>query len=194
MASSDNVLRAGLTPKRVNVSELLKLLDFHPAEPAVLHPVAASLLEPGPPGVPESGMQAVGEAAGQAVEGSRPHAGEPGLIYPTPIDDFQLSRLDLSDYPTGLPAGRPQILLCISGAADLRDDTGHSINLSRGQSAYLSASDTGITIAGEALPSEPPSAFAGQCPVRYCPAGDCRLRRVWGPRAAVTPDPGNTCR
>ncbi len=149
MASSDNVLRAGLTPKRVNVPELLKLLDFHPAEPAVLHPVPASLLEPGPPGVPESGMQTAGEAAGQAVEGSRPHAGEPGLTYPTPIDDFQLSRLDLSDYPTGLPAGRPQILLCISGAADLRDNTGHSINLSRGQSAYLSASDTGITIAGE---------------------------------------------
>jgi mannose-6-phosphate isomerase len=148
MASSDNVLRAGLTAKRVNVPELLKLLDFHPAEPAVLHPVPASMLEPGTQSVPESGTQTVGEAEGRAVEGSGPQVGEPGLVYPTPIDDFQLSRLDLSDHPTGLPPGRPQILLCITGAADLRDNSGRSISLSRGQSAYLSASDTGVTISG----------------------------------------------
>ena len=36
MASSDNVLRAGLTSKRVNVPELLRVLDFTPAEPEVL--------------------------------------------------------------------------------------------------------------------------------------------------------------
>jgi mannose-6-phosphate isomerase len=39
MASSDNVLRAGLTSKRVNVPELLRVLDFRPAEPEVLRPV-----------------------------------------------------------------------------------------------------------------------------------------------------------
>jgi mannose-6-phosphate isomerase len=124
MASSDNVLRAGLTPKRVNVPELLKLLDFRPAEPTVLHPVPGGAL------------------------GTGQQADEPGLVYPTPVDDFQLSRLDLSDQPIGLPAGRPQILLCITGTADLRDNSGHSINLSKGQSVYLSASDTGVTIAG----------------------------------------------
>jgi mannose-6-phosphate isomerase len=37
MASSDNVLRAGLTSKRVNVPELLEVLDFAPAPPRVLH-------------------------------------------------------------------------------------------------------------------------------------------------------------
>jgi mannose-6-phosphate isomerase len=36
MASSDNVLRAGLTSKRVNVPELLEVLDFTPAPPRVL--------------------------------------------------------------------------------------------------------------------------------------------------------------
>jgi mannose-6-phosphate isomerase len=80
--------------------------------------------------------------------GTGQQADEPGLVYPTPVDDFQLSRLDLSDQPIGLPAGRPQILLCITGTADLRDNSGHSINLSKGQSVYLSASDTGVTIAG----------------------------------------------
>ena len=38
MASSDNVLRAGLTGKRVNVPELLQVLDFRPSPLHVLRP------------------------------------------------------------------------------------------------------------------------------------------------------------
>jgi mannose-6-phosphate isomerase len=38
MASSDNVLRGGLTPKHVDVPELLKVLDFHPIEVKPLEP------------------------------------------------------------------------------------------------------------------------------------------------------------
>jgi mannose-6-phosphate isomerase len=116
MASSDNVLRAGLTSKRVNVPELLRVLDFRPGEPTVLSPV--------------------------------PGCDEPGEAYPTPVGDFRLSRLDLSDQPVGLPDGKPQILLCIAGVAQLHDDSGRSLQLSRGQSAYLPASDTGVSIAG----------------------------------------------
>jgi mannose-6-phosphate isomerase len=40
MASSDNVLRGGLTPKHVNVTELLRVLDFRPLEVAPLRAVA----------------------------------------------------------------------------------------------------------------------------------------------------------
>jgi mannose-6-phosphate isomerase len=40
MASSDNVLRGGLTPKHVNVPELLRVLDFRPLQVASLRPVA----------------------------------------------------------------------------------------------------------------------------------------------------------
>lgn len=112
MASSDNVLRAGLTSKRVNVPELLRVLDFRPAEPAVLRPV---------PGA---------------------------YTYPTPTDDFRLSRLDLSDQPFALPGGGPQIVLCIAGAARLRDRSGHELELRRGQSAFLSAADAGVSITG----------------------------------------------
>ncbi|KAA0023974.1 mannose-6-phosphate isomerase, class I [Antrihabitans cavernicola] len=36
MANSDNVLRGGLTPKHVDVPELLRVLDFHPAAMPVL--------------------------------------------------------------------------------------------------------------------------------------------------------------
>lgn len=40
MASSDNVLRGGLTPKHVNVPELLAILDFRPLPTEVVRPVA----------------------------------------------------------------------------------------------------------------------------------------------------------
>ena len=38
MANSDNVLRGGLTPKHVDVPELLRVLDFTPAADDVIHP------------------------------------------------------------------------------------------------------------------------------------------------------------
>jgi mannose-6-phosphate isomerase len=38
MASSDNVLRGGLTPKHVNVPELLRVLDFKPLGVAIVKP------------------------------------------------------------------------------------------------------------------------------------------------------------
>ena len=39
MANSDNVLRGGLTPKHVDVRELLKVLTFHPGQVEILSPV-----------------------------------------------------------------------------------------------------------------------------------------------------------
>ncbi|MFI5615833.1 mannose-6-phosphate isomerase, class I [Streptomyces sp. NPDC051567] len=38
MANSDNVLRCGLTPKHIDVPELLKVVRFTPADPAILRP------------------------------------------------------------------------------------------------------------------------------------------------------------
>ncbi len=37
MANSDNVLRGGLTPKHVDVPELMKVLDFSPGDQPILH-------------------------------------------------------------------------------------------------------------------------------------------------------------
>ncbi|MFC9595579.1 mannose-6-phosphate isomerase, class I [Streptomyces sp. NPDC056944] len=42
MANSDNVLRCGLTPKHVDVPELLRIVRFEPNESAVLRPEASS--------------------------------------------------------------------------------------------------------------------------------------------------------
>ncbi|MFI9627224.1 mannose-6-phosphate isomerase, class I [Streptomyces sp. NPDC052042] len=41
MANSDNVLRCGLTPKHVDVPELLRVVRFEPTEPGVLRPEAS---------------------------------------------------------------------------------------------------------------------------------------------------------
>ncbi|CAL9552569.1 mannose-6-phosphate isomerase, class I [Streptomyces sp. NPDC090994] len=41
MANSDNVLRCGLTPKHVDVPELLRVVRFQPADPGVLRPEAS---------------------------------------------------------------------------------------------------------------------------------------------------------
>ncbi|MFB6817117.1 mannose-6-phosphate isomerase, class I [Streptomyces sp. NPDC056347] len=41
MANSDNVLRCGLTPKHVDVPELLRIVRFEAAEPGILRPEAA---------------------------------------------------------------------------------------------------------------------------------------------------------
>jgi mannose-6-phosphate isomerase len=38
MASSDNVVRAGLTPKHVDVAELLEIADFRPVPPPMIAP------------------------------------------------------------------------------------------------------------------------------------------------------------
>lgn len=40
MANSDNVLRSGLTPKHVDVPELLRIVRFEPGEPGILRPEA----------------------------------------------------------------------------------------------------------------------------------------------------------
>ena len=50
MANSDNVLRGGLTPKHVDVPELMKILEFKPFKPRLITPNAACFSYPVPCG------------------------------------------------------------------------------------------------------------------------------------------------
>ena len=61
MAASDNVLRGGLTPKHIDIPELLEVLDFTPITPPLLPPVevAPGVLEYRPP-VPDFTLYRVG--------------------------------------------------------------------------------------------------------------------------------------
>jgi mannose-6-phosphate isomerase len=114
MASSDNVLRAGLTSKRVNVPEVLRVLDYRPGPLRVLRP----------------------ERDGDEE------------TYPVPVADFRLGRIRLGAGGVKLPAGLPQIVLCVDGTALLRAADGAELALRRGASAYLPASCAGVTATG----------------------------------------------
>ncbi|MFE7327299.1 mannose-6-phosphate isomerase, class I [Streptomyces sp. NPDC057565] len=85
MANSDNVLRCGLTPKHIDVPELLDIVRFEATDPGILRPEASP-----------SGEE----------------------LYETPVDEFRLSRYDLSPgaAPVDLTRSAPQILLCTAGA------------------------------------------------------------------------------
>ncbi|WP_241385947.1 mannose-6-phosphate isomerase, class I [Rhodococcus sp. CH91] len=123
MANSDNVLRGGLTPKHVDVPELLRVLDFGAASVPVLE------------AVPESGA---GAGAAGPLE----------RRYRTPAPEFTLSRIDLGAGDV-LPVGAkgPQILLCTAGSARV-ECAGETVNLAPGDSAWLSACDRAPEVHG----------------------------------------------
>ncbi|MEP6851897.1 MAG: mannose-6-phosphate isomerase, class I [bacterium] len=89
LANSDNVLRGGLTGKRVDVAELLRLLDF----------------TPGPVRV-DAGTVA---RHGDSLE----------VAYASPVPDFQLRRLEVAADPIEVSVPGPRILLCVAGTAEV---------------------------------------------------------------------------
>ncbi|MFM1728062.1 mannose-6-phosphate isomerase, class I [Prescottella soli] len=119
MANSDNVLRGGLTPKHVDVPELLRVLDFDTVDVPVLTPVATD------------------------------RDGEVAYETPAPEFRLSRIDLDASGGGAGaatafVPDG-PQIVLCTSGAAKLGCGS-QSLMLERGASAWISASDNEVHI------------------------------------------------
>lgn len=114
MANSDNVLRCGLTPKHIDVPELLRIVRFEATDPGILRPEASP-----------SGEE----------------------VYETPVDEFRLSRFDLSTgaAPVDLTAATPQILLCTAGAprtGDLGLVPGDSVFVPAGEKAEVSGTGT----------------------------------------------------
>ncbi|MBX3193965.1 MAG: mannose-6-phosphate isomerase, class I [Microbacteriaceae bacterium] len=107
MSASDNVLRGGLTPKHVDVPELLRVLDFRPVPPPYLAPEHP---QPGVavfrPGVPDFELTVVSpDAAARGVE-------------------------------LAIPGGGPAIAFAVHGGAVLGGSRGHH-TLFPGGAAYL---------------------------------------------------------
>ncbi|OFN78267.1 MULTISPECIES: mannose-6-phosphate isomerase, class I [unclassified Corynebacterium] len=121
MANSDNVLRGGLTPKFVDVPELVKVLTYEAAEDPRVDLVDAS----------ETGN----------VKGAK------AWSYPVPIEEFLLDRVELSgEESVDVDSDGPMILLCTSGAAALSNAEGESLSLSAGHAAWIPASDPAATV------------------------------------------------
>ena len=119
MANSDNVLRGGLTPKHVDVPELLRVLDFSPANDVVVHPETvrdgAELVYQTPaPEFAVSVLTVDGEHLGHEIDAPTRHDG-------------------------------PQILLCTEGSATVYAKQS-AVVLERGAAAWIAADDGPIRL------------------------------------------------
>ncbi len=122
MANSDNVLRGGLTPKHVDVAELLRVLDFTPAEESALRPPThrdgiEMVYETAAPEFSTSILKLEGENLGHDVDVPSRHDG-------------------------------PQILLCTQGSAVVRAKSAE-VRLNRGSSVWIAADDGPIRLAAD---------------------------------------------
>ncbi|MDL9935652.1 mannose-6-phosphate isomerase, class I [Gordonia sp. ABSL1-1] len=120
MANSDNVLRGGLTPKHIDVPELLRVLDFSPVRTADLTPPVRTLgaeriyLTP----APEFRLSRV-ELDGTGLTGS-------------------------SSISFDIPG--PQILSVLSGTIEVRPPVGEPMTVTAGQAAWIADEDPDVVI------------------------------------------------
>lgn len=115
MASSDNVIRGGLTHKHIDVDEFLKTVDFS-AKPILVEPSREDI--PAEPGIAQE------------------------WFWQITAEEFSLSRIELSGSERfNLNVSGPEILLCTEGQAAIYSDSAADqlIALSRGESVFLSA-------------------------------------------------------
>jgi len=117
MANSDNVLRGGLTPKHIDVPELLNVLTFEAREVSLISPRQISEYE---------------------------------RVYPTPAPEFCLSAIyvtsDMSH--AAFSVSGVEILLCTAGNAEMTQEDGHSVPLSKGVSVIVPAAAGKYNIKG----------------------------------------------
>ncbi len=150
MANSDNVIRGGLTPKHIDLAELLHVVDFVPERPGLETATSPALAAAGSaePGTPAS------KRFRDDWTGS-PRTGEE--TWPIHSPEFCLSRIVLAPNPEegGTPArffellpDGPEILLCSQGSV-LIGEGGGALELARGESAFLRADSGLCRIEGE---------------------------------------------
>jgi mannose-6-phosphate isomerase len=135
MANSDNVLRGGLTPKHVDLDELLHVTNAVPGPLPLVMPVDISAQI-----FPEPGQVAGGTSESHQWIGQE---------WPVPVDDFRLVRVTgQSSAPCHLDvATRPMIALCAHGEVRLQQGP-DAISLGRGESAIAGNSDSPLSVSG----------------------------------------------
>lgn len=122
MANSDNVLRGGLTPKHVDVPELLRVLDFTPTTEEALRPATRA-----------DGPELVYETPAEEFAVSR-----------LTLDGAYLGHE--VDAPARHCDGQgPQILLCTEGSVTVHAKS-KTLTLHRGESAWVPSDDGPIRL------------------------------------------------
>jgi mannose-6-phosphate isomerase len=118
LANSDNILRCGLTPKHVNVPELLRVLDFAHGDTPALR----------------------GEGVGEHLRVYGTDAEE----FELSVLSWDGSDLDRRE-PVTVEHRGPQILVCTQGGATVRA-AGTRRRLGRGDCAWIPAADGTVTV------------------------------------------------
>jgi mannose-6-phosphate isomerase len=119
MANSDNVLRGGLTPKHVDVPELLRVLDFTPTTEAQLRPPTH-----------RDGMSLVYDTPTDEF-----------AVSVLALGDDQLGHeVDAPSRHDG-----PQILVCTEGSTSVHGKSG-ALAMTRGAAAWVAADDGPIRL------------------------------------------------
>ncbi|WP_431802320.1 mannose-6-phosphate isomerase, class I [Microbacterium sp. bgisy203] len=117
MAASDNVLRGGLTPKHVDVPELLRIVDATPGRAPVVEPVVS---------------------------------GDHAVTYDPGVEDFVLTRVELTGSPVSADLRGPAIILATRGeiAVAEREPGRDAVVLAPGQAVYVGGGATGVEMSG----------------------------------------------
>ena len=117
LASSDNVLRCGLTPKHIDVAELMQVADFRP------------LLQPRSP------VQVISDSV---------------TIYPVPVADFLLVRIEPARASVDLAAGQPHLLVATAGEVQVDDGSGPR-EIAQGDAVFIAAGPTPVQVRGPGI-------------------------------------------
>ena len=127
MAASDNVLRGGLTPKHIDVDELLDVLDFTPLPvPYLLPEVIAPGVSVFRPDVPDFQLVHIEADAAEVADTA-------GAVSVPPMRQVAL-------------AG-PAIALCLNGGFLVAGESS-SVTLKRGESVFITPEEGTVTFAG----------------------------------------------
>ncbi|TWS18209.1 mannose-6-phosphate isomerase, class I [Tsukamurella asaccharolytica] len=127
MANSDNVLRGGLTPKHVDVPELLRVLDFTPRAPSDLAPRTATV-----------GPEVVFSTPAPEFRVSRVR-----------LDGTALKRAASVE----LDARGPQLLVVTDGTVTVRS-AGRTIDVPAGSGLWMAAADPGAVVTAHSPAAE----------------------------------------
>ncbi|BDD83670.1 putative mannose-6-phosphate isomerase ManA [Tsukamurella pulmonis] len=128
MANSDNVLRGGLTPKHVDVPELLRVLDFTPRAPDELAPRTAAV-----------GPEVVFSTPAPEFRVSRVR-----------LDGTALTRAA----SVQLDARGPQLLVVTEGTLTVRGAGGPTLEVPAGSGLWMPASDPGVVVTAHSPATE----------------------------------------
>ncbi|MBD0859750.1 mannose-6-phosphate isomerase, class I [Gordonia sp. zg691] len=120
MANSDNVLRGGLTPKHIDVPELLRVLDFTPVDAAALSPPVRTI-----------GAERIYLTPAPEFRLSRVELDGTGLHHASSIS---------FDMPG------PQILAVLSGAVEVRPAGGAPLTVPAGRALWITHDDPDVTV------------------------------------------------